>query len=127
MHDIENKDILDEIEIPELGKLCSIISETFVKQQWLKASERKEYRYVCHSVSIIGEAEVPVILKSNRGDHEILQHFLVTNTKGPAGEVDVLAMDFLVDYQCEIHLEKELEVTIMDRKPTKPQEGKEEP
>lgn len=71
---------------------------------------------------------MPVILKSNRGDHEILRHFLVTNTKGPAGEVDVLAMDFLVDYQCEIHLEKELEVTIMDRKPAKPQEGgKEEP
>ncbi|ROT82525.1 hypothetical protein C7M84_024309 [Penaeus vannamei] len=81
------------------------------------ATSVTEYAYVHHQVKIVGEASVPLTLGTGRASHEVLFSFLVTSDSSR----DILAMDFLTDFQCELTLDAEMSMS-MSRQPQAPRQ-----
>jgi len=101
----------------DTGSDRSIIQKRFVPARLIRPTSVTEYAYVHHQVKIVGEASVPLTLGTGRASHEVLFSFLVTSESSG----DILAMDFLTDFQCELTLDAEMSMS-MSRQPQAPRQ-----
>lgn len=105
--------------IIETGSDRSIISKALVQSSQITPCERKEYRYATHSFKIVGEADLPITLDYGHSPFTVTQKFLVADSKKTHIMIDSLAIDFLVDFQCDIDVDTRLNLTL-SRTPLEP-------
>lgn len=105
--------------IVDTGSPDSVISLAHVERKQIQPSDTKEIYYISHAIKILGKASVTLFV--GKDQQEIVYDFLVADIHREH-TTDLVAMNFLTDFECIIHIDSELRLT-MSRTPREPQAG----